>query len=152
MTKVIPFQAAFQASRYARMGHGDLFTQAGSIEAGETVATTCGLVSGDESQEFLLDTELPAGSDRSDVERILRQLSRDLRDGVLMIVSPDSAQRAQIKLDGIQLHQARLDVLLAALDHTAHHHTLSDGSGIGFNAGFMAYQLRQGFSVVIKTN
>jgi hypothetical protein len=147
--KLIPVQAAYQAARYARMGHTDLFTQTGALEACERAAFACALVGGDDSQEQLTDDELPAGSQRDDVERILRQLRRDLHDGVLMLVYPNAEQQAQIKVDGIQLHPYRLEVLLAALRHRA---ATALSTGDRFVHEFMAYQLQKGFLVGVKTN
>ncbi len=147
--KLIPVQAAYQALRYSRMGHGDLFTQVGAIQASEQAAFACALVEGDFSQEHLEDHELPAGAERDDVERILRQLHRDFHDGVLMLVYPTPEQLKQIEADGIRLHQARLDVLLAAIRHRVTHGLIDADK---FSYDFMHYQLSNGFLVVIKTN
>lgn len=148
---LIPLQAAFQAARYARMGHADLFKRTFTVHR-DTATRACALVMR-EGQSRLSDHELPADWQRDDAERILEQLLRDLRDGVLMIVCPSGPQRTQIAEDGIQLHRARLDLLLAALDHG------SSGAALDFqtqpyalSCHQLALRLRSGDLVVIKTN
>lgn len=151
MTKTIPLQAAFQASRYSRMGHADLFERTFQVHR-DAAAGACALVMR-EGQSRLSDDELPADWQRDDAERILEQLFRDLHDGVMMIVCPNGPQRTQIAEDGIQLHRARLDLLLAALDHSSTRSALdSETQPYALSCHQLAIRLRNGDLVVIKTN
>jgi hypothetical protein len=108
---------SFQAHRYARLGYGELFTSPLSLEMADLLASACraclGLV-------HIISAFKPlAPSDQADIERILGQLERDLRDGTLLPVSPSRDQLAQIQEDGIRLHPYRLELLITVLESLA---------------------------------
>lgn len=151
MTKTIPLQAAFQAARYTRMGHGDLFVNTFDVH-NHTASSACALVMR-EGQSCLADEEIPAGWLRDDAERVLEQLFRDFIDGVFLFVAPKDQQFRQIEADGIQLHRARLDLLLAALDHGKQHAAGNpETEPFAHTCHQLALRLRDGSLVAIKCN
>lgn len=151
MTKTIPLQAAFQAARYAQMGHVELF--ANTFEQhNRDAAGACALVM-HEGQSRLADEEIPAGWLRDDAERILGHMHRDISDGVFMFVCPNDQQFRQIEADGIQLHRARLDLLLAALDHAVNNARGNvKTEAYALSCHQLALRLREGSLVAIKCN
>lgn len=148
-TTLIPLQASFQAHRYQRLGHGDLFSRL-ELSHNSLASGACTNVSG-QGQERLDDQELPAGWQRDDAERILNQMARQFHQGILLLVSPTPEQLTQLQADGLLLHPARLELLLAALDHSIASAKQFARPGYSDSLIALAHQLRLGALVVIKT-
>jgi len=108
---------SFQAHRYARLGYGELFTSPLSLEMADLLASACRACCG--MVKIISAFKPLAPSDQADIERILGQLERDLRDGTLLPVSPSRDQLAQIQEDGIRLHPYRLELLITVLESLA---------------------------------
>lgn len=103
---------SFQALRYQRLGHPALFS---STDPG-LLKLLASVLSIYVDRLTLVDHPAPAGWDRNDAERLSQKLACQCSTNALALVEPSAKQLKQLQQDGLPVHSARLELVLAALE------------------------------------